>query len=205
MDLLLSHPKRSARTVSAIAGFVAAIALSGCAGNSPDLQVVPERLDFDYSVSTEGEIGVVRAFGDQGKTIVVLDHPLATKLQSVPVDLPGGARGSADVQGNYIFVAGRPEKFSVLLPAGRVDIVRSSIPPLAQQDAMGGRAGEPQDTGEDFADDLDEIESNLDWSATEAQRGSSSPPTFYGGSVPTRPGGQSDVRQGPLPTSVEQL
>ncbi|WMD19667.1 hypothetical protein RAS12_24080 [Achromobacter seleniivolatilans] len=205
MDLLIPPPKRAARTVSAIAGVVAAIALSGCAGNAPDLRVSPESLDFDYSVSTEGEVGVVRAFGDQGKTIVVLDQPLPAKLLTVPVDLSGGARDSADVQGNYIFVAGRPDRFSVLLPAGRVDIVRTSAPPLTQQAAVGGRSAGPQEDSEDLADDLNEIESNLDWGAIEGQRDGSSAPTFYGGSVPTRPGGQSDVRQGPLPTSVENL
>ena len=47
--------------------------------------MAPDGLDFDYTVDTGAALGVVRAFGDQGKTVVVLDRPLPGDIRSVPI------------------------------------------------------------------------------------------------------------------------
>lgn len=165
MNSVFSIPKYVTRSVFAGLGLVAVIALSGCATTSGALHVAPEGLDFDYTVSSDGGHVAVRAFGDHGKIILVLDQPLPSKLRSVPIELPGGARGDAEVRGNYVFVPGRPDRFSVLLPAGRVDVVRSSVLAAAGSDSDHIPVQSPPTASGDEGDG-DEVESNLDWSAS---------------------------------------
>ena len=83
MNSVFSIPKHVTRSVFAGLGLVAVIALSGCATTSGALHVAPEGLDFDYTVSSDGGYVAVRAFGDHGKIILVLDQPLPSKLRSV--------------------------------------------------------------------------------------------------------------------------
>lgn len=203
MNSVFSIPKHVTRSVFAGLGLVAVIALSGCATTSGALHVAPEGLDFDYTVSSDGGYVAVRAFGDHGKIILVLDQPLPSKLRSVPIELPGGARGDAEVRGNYVFVPGRPDRFSVLLPAGRVDVVRSSVLAAAGPDSDHIPVQSPSTASGD-EDDGDEVESNLDWSASEVQSGTAAPFLQQGGPVPARPVGYNDLRQGPLPPTGEQ-
>lgn len=201
MNLELLSPKRMKRKASAAVFLVAAIGISGCAGKVQGLQVAPDGLDFDYTVDTGAALGVVRAFGDQGKTVVVLDRPLPGDIRSVPIYLQGGVQGSADVQGNYIILAGKPDRFTVLLPAGKVDVVRSTAPTQPPRESGGELEDSPQAEAATHPDDGEEIESNLDWGAVDGQRAGAA--TYHGGQVPARPAGPSDGRQGPLPTSIE--
>lgn len=208
----LPPSKHVPRLLYAALCFIAAISVAGCAAPDADLQVVPDGLDFDYTVTSADGDGVVRAFGDQGKTIVVLNQPLPVSLRSVPVELPGGVRAPADVQGNYILVPGRPDRFILSLPSGAVEVSRSrsmatggqnrSVAPssASQQGADGG----PELVGEG-ADDSDDVESNLDWGAADGARASSDPTSDQRGPVPGRPGRDGEPSRGPLPTSVEQL
>ncbi|MPS81846.1 MAG: hypothetical protein E2591_27655 [Achromobacter sp.] len=213
MTSALSPSKHATRLVYAIVSVTAAIALSGCGTPSADLRVAPEGLDFDYTVSSDGGYGVVRAFGDQAKTILVLDQPLPPDLKSVPVELPGGVRSSAEVQGNYIVVAGRLERLFVLLPSGTVEVARSTAKTLAGESVnvmrSSGSQADADDAHEqgvgDDGDERDEVESNIDWGTADGARALDDPALHQGGPVPGRPGGAGAQRQGPLPTSVEQL
>lgn len=155
----------------------------------------------------------MQAFGDQGKTILVLDKPLPAGVNSVHVELPGGVRSSADVQGNYILVPGRPERFIVDLPSGTVEVARSGPGAIAGQgrsitpnstSLQGADAGAEHGAGEEV-DGSDEVESNLDWGAADGARAVSDPTVNHGEAVPGRPGRDGEQRRGPLPTSIEQL
>lgn len=191
---------------------IGAISVAGCGTPVSDLRVAPERLDFDYTVSSGGGNGVMQAFAHEGKAILVLDKPLPAGVNSVPVELPGSVRSSADVQGNYVLVPGRPERFIVDLPSGPVEVTRSSSGAIAGRTSVtpssvslwSTDAGSEDGAG-DEVEDSDEVESNLDWGVADGARAVSDPTMDQGGAVPGRPGHDGEQRRGPLPTSIEQL
>ena len=210
---VLSPSKHVPRLLYATLSLIAAISVAGCATSDADLRVVPDGLDFDYTISSAGGGGVMQAFGDQGKTILVLDRPLPAGLNSVPVDLPGGVRTTADVQGNYILVPGRPNRFIVSLPSGPVEVARSSSLAIGGQGrsvtpssaSLQGAEAAPDFGAGEGVDDSDDVESNLEWGAADGARVASDPTLDQGGPVPGRPGRDGEQRRGPLPTSIEQL
>lgn len=180
------------------AGILAAALSAGCANQQPGVRVAPENLDFNYAVQGAPS-GALRAMNDGAQTMLVLREPLPAQLTLVPVKVQGQLLRAA-VHGNTILVPGVPRAFSVLLPAGLVNVVHGGAG-VDQPDGMPSTpAAEPaMPTPEGTT--VQEPDTNWDWGDGEAGHAAARPRVTWG--LPTAPqNARVRIEDGPLPGSL---
>lgn len=157
-----------------------------------------ENLDFNYAVQGAAD-NAPRVMNDGAQTMLVLRDPLPAQLAFVSVQVEGQLQRAA-VRGNTILVPGVPRAFSVLLPAGLINVVHGG----AGVDQLDGMPSAPTAGPAALASEgatVQEPDTNWDWGDGEAGNAAARTPVTWG--FPTAPrNARARIEDGPLPGSL---